>query len=145
MATAVSPGCAIFTHEFRGAAARVPVEATAFGLRRDHVLVEILAMFVDPSDELQERRHHAWARATRQAFDQIALSGGYPNLLGRGAADRGAKIFGPNVERLIKAKRRYDPENVFWSAIPLQIPQTRPAPSKTGREALLATAGNAVA
>ena len=26
----------IFTHEFRGAASRVPAEATAFGLRRDH-------------------------------------------------------------------------------------------------------------
>ena len=28
METAVSPGCAIFTHEFKGAASRVPVEAT---------------------------------------------------------------------------------------------------------------------
>src|SRR4029077_4025250 len=41
METAVSPGCAVFTHEFKGAASRVPAEATAFGLRRDHVLVEI--------------------------------------------------------------------------------------------------------
>ena len=36
METAVSPGCAVFTHEFKGAASRVPEEATAFGLRRDH-------------------------------------------------------------------------------------------------------------
>jgi hypothetical protein len=28
MTTAVSPGCAIFTHEFKGAASRVPAEAT---------------------------------------------------------------------------------------------------------------------
>src|SRR5262249_20302537 len=34
METAISPGCAIFTHEFKGAASRVPEEATAFGLRR---------------------------------------------------------------------------------------------------------------
>src|SRR5262245_33329090 len=39
METAVSPGCAIFTHEFRGAASRIPAETTAFGLRRDHVLI----------------------------------------------------------------------------------------------------------
>lgn len=32
-------------------------EATAFGLRRDHVLVEILATFVDRSDEAEEQRH----------------------------------------------------------------------------------------
>ena len=30
------PGLPLFTHEFRGAASRVPAEATAFGLRRDH-------------------------------------------------------------------------------------------------------------
>ncbi len=68
MAAAVSPGCAIFTHEFRGAASRVPVEATAFGLRRDHVLVEILAAFADRSDERQEQRHQQWARATLRAL-----------------------------------------------------------------------------
>jgi hypothetical protein len=39
MATAVSPGCAIFTHELRGAAARVSANATAFGLGRDHLLI----------------------------------------------------------------------------------------------------------
>src|SRR5262249_21257926 len=50
MEMAVSSGCAIFTHEFKGAASRVPEEATAFGLRRDHILVEILAGFVDRSD-----------------------------------------------------------------------------------------------
>jgi hypothetical protein len=43
MAAAASPSCAIVTHEFRGAAPRVPAAATAFGLRRDHVLAEILA------------------------------------------------------------------------------------------------------
>ena len=121
METAVSPGCAIFTHEFRGAASRVPAEATAFGLRRDHVLVEILATFVDRSDKLEEQKHRRWARTTRQAFDARALPGGYPNLLAGGDADRVANSYGRNVERLIKAKRRYDPENVFCSAIPLPI------------------------
>ena len=57
MAGAVSPGCAIITHAFRGAASRVPMEGTAFGLRSDHVLVEILATFPDRSDALEEQRH----------------------------------------------------------------------------------------
>src|SRR5262249_44532931 len=64
MATAVSPGCAVFTHEFKGAASRVPERATAFGLRRDHVLVEILATFADRSDRIEEQRHHRWTRGT---------------------------------------------------------------------------------
>jgi hypothetical protein len=58
MESAVSPGCAIFTHEFKGAASRVPDGATAFGHRRDHVLVEILATFADRADKLEEQRHH---------------------------------------------------------------------------------------
>jgi len=121
MAKAVSAGCAIFSHEFRGAASRVPVEATAFGLRRDHVLIEILASFPDRPDRLEERRHQQWARGTRRAFDAIALPGGYPNLLGSCDTDRAAESFGPNVERLARVKQLYDPENVFCSAIPLPI------------------------
>jgi FAD/FMN-containing dehydrogenase len=123
IATAASPGCAIVTHEFRGAASRVPVEATAFGHRRDHVLVEILASFADNTDKLEEQRHRQWALASRQAFDGSALPGGYPNLLGPGDPDRVAKSYGPHAERLSRAKQQYDPTNVFCSAIPLPVRQ----------------------
>ena len=34
---------------------------------------------------------------------------------------RATKSFGRNAERLIKAKRHYDPDNVFRSAIPLPV------------------------
>jgi FAD/FMN-containing dehydrogenase len=121
METAASAQCAVFTHEFRGAASRVPVEATAFGLRRDHVVLEILATFVDQSDKKEEQRHRQWARSTRRAFAPIALPGGYPNFLVADDADRVAKSYGPNTERLIATKRRCDPDNVFRSAIPLPL------------------------
>jgi FAD/FMN-containing dehydrogenase len=119
MENAVSAGCAIITHEFKGAAARVPVEATAFGLRQDHVLVEILASFVDAADAPEEERHRRWARSALQAFDAIALPGGYPNLLVGGDAERVTRSYGPNASRLVSAKRRYDPAGVLSSAIPL--------------------------
>ena len=118
--TSVSPGCAIFTHEFKGAASRVPVDATAFRLRRDHMLVEILATFANSSDGLAEERHRQWARAARESFSATALPGGYPNLLAGDDPDRIAKSYGANAERLVKAKRRYDPEKVFRS-IPLPV------------------------
>jgi FAD/FMN-containing dehydrogenase len=121
MAAAISAGCALFTHEFKGAASHVPAEATAFSLRSDHVLVEILATFVDRSDKEEEQRHRQWARATRQAFAPMALPGGYPNLLAGDDSDRVAKSYRPNSERLVRAKRRYDPDNVFCSAIPLPV------------------------
>jgi hypothetical protein len=135
METAVSPGCALFTHEFRGAASRVPVEATAFGLRRDHVLVELLATFVYRSDKRDERQHQQWISATLHAFDAMALPGGYPNLLPRGDADRVTKSYGRNADRLVKAKQHYDPDNVFSSAIPLPASHRLNRPDSQGRKA----------
>jgi FAD/FMN-containing dehydrogenase len=120
MERAVSPGCAIFTHEFRGAASSIPVDATAFGLRRDHVLVEIFATFADQSAVL-EQRHRQWVRATLHAFDAVALPGGYPHFLATDDMDRVKRSYGPNGERLIRAKRHYDPDNIFNSAIPLPM------------------------
>jgi berberine-like enzyme len=119
MVAAVSPGCAIITHHFRGAASRVPLDATAFGLRRDHVLVEILATFADRSDRSDEERHARWARTTRDTFAARALPGGYPNLLASDQLDRATRAFGRNAGRLARAKRHYDPDNLFRSAIPL--------------------------
>jgi hypothetical protein len=120
MEMAVSSGCAIFTHEFKGAASRVPEETTAFGLRRDHILIEILAGFVDRSDKLEERQHQGWVRATRESFEATALPGAYPNLIATGD-DRVTQSYGRNAKRLIEAKRHYDPDNVFFSAIPLPL------------------------
>jgi hypothetical protein len=92
------------------------------------VLVEILATSPDRSDKLEEQRHRRWARATLAAFDAMALPGGYPNMLAGDDADRATKSYGRNAGRLIKAKRRCDPDNLFRSAIPLPVDRNnRPA------------------
>jgi hypothetical protein len=120
MATGLPPGCGIFTHAFTGAASRVPADATAFGLRRDHVLIEILACFVDRSNPVDEPQYQRWVQTTLQAFAALSLPGGYPNLLPGGDPQRAARSYGRNAERLIRAKRQYDPDHVF-SAIPLPV------------------------
>jgi hypothetical protein len=89
------------------------------------VLVEILATFRDGSDGLAERRHRQWARVARESFNAAALPGGYPNLLAGDDPDRVAKGYGINAGRLVRAKRRYDPDNVFRS-IPLPVSATLP-------------------
>ena len=132
----------------QGRRLRVQAAATAFGLRRDHVLVEILASFVDHSEPLDVQRHRQWVQTTHEAFGAMALPGGYPNLLGGGNPERAAKSHGSKVERLIKAKRQYDPDNIFCSAIPLPSVSThwppnnpravgagRPAPCRSGARA----------
>jgi FAD/FMN-containing dehydrogenase len=115
MAAAVSPGCALLTHEFKGAASRVPAAATAFGLRRDHLVVEILACF---ADDAATGTHRQWVQATRRGFEATALPGAYPNFLAPGDV-RAPRSYGANAKRLLAAKEQYDPENVFRSAIPL--------------------------
>jgi FAD/FMN-containing dehydrogenase len=115
---AVSPGCAIFTHDFKGAASRVPAGATAFGLRRDHLMIEVMAIFPDRADPLDEQRHRDWTRSARESFART-IPGGYPNLLGRDDPDRTDLSYGNNAERLLKVKQLYDPDNVFCSAIRL--------------------------
>jgi FAD/FMN-containing dehydrogenase len=118
LADAPSPGCAMISHEFRGAAARVPATATAFGLRRNHVLIEILAVCPPDASAEEYQRHSRWARAVRDSFDGVALPGGYVNLMAKDDP-RAAESYGPNAARLMAAKRKYDPDNLFRSAIPL--------------------------
>ena len=103
MAGAVSPGCAILTHAFRGAASRVPVETTAFGLRSEHVLVEIMAAFrIDRTGSSSSGTGNGREPRARLSI-RWQLPGGYPNFLARGDGDRAAKAYGRNAKRLIDA------------------------------------------
>jgi hypothetical protein len=68
-------------------------------------------------------RNQGWTLTTRQACKAMAFLGGYPNLLAQGDVTRATKSYGKNAERLIRAKRLFDPNNVFCLAIPLPTPQ----------------------
>jgi hypothetical protein len=75
---------AIILHYSRGAAKRVPLVATAFGLRKDHFMVEIIAAW-EPTADGDGSKHLQWARTVSESLAPHALPGGYPNMLG---ADR---------------------------------------------------------
>jgi hypothetical protein len=111
-----SPLSGIFVHHFHGAAARVPLEETAFGLRRDHRMIEVVAQW-DPGDG---GAHRAWTDQVSSSLAPFALPGGYPNMLGPDDHEQIARAYGSNTERLQAAKRRYDPDGVF-SAQPMPL------------------------
>jgi len=115
-----SPFSAILLHDFRGAATRVPLAATAFGLRREHFMVEIIAAWEPTADEDGEC-HREWARTLSESLTPHALPGGYANMMGPDDSDQAAHAYGANLGRLQQVKQRFDPECVFTSAISLPL------------------------
>ena len=111
-----SPLSILSIHHFHGAASRVAVSETAFGLRQDHLMVEIVAAWEQPSAE-EDRRHVQWAQRGSHALAPYALQGGYVNLFDLTEQARVPLSFGPNYERLLDVKRKYDPDDVFQSTI----------------------------
>jgi FAD/FMN-containing dehydrogenase len=116
-----SPFSLISLHHFHGAASRVGVSETAFALRQDHLMVELMAAWDAPSAD-EEQRHIQWAQKLSQALAPYALKGGYINLLDEREQERVPLAFGPNYERLRELKRVYDPEDVFSSTIGHIVP-----------------------
>ena len=57
--------------------------------------------------------HREWVERVTDALAPGALPGGYPNILGPDDAERARLGFGANADRLLAAKRRYDPDGVL--------------------------------
>ncbi|HEY8596509.1 MAG TPA: FAD-binding oxidoreductase [Devosiaceae bacterium] len=92
-----------------GAAARIPVDATAYAHRNNHIVVSYMAM----SGPDAIGRNEAWVDECLEVTSQ-GVSGAYVNFL----ADEGAaRIRDAYPEatwaRLRQVKRRYDPDNLF--------------------------------
>jgi FAD/FMN-containing dehydrogenase len=117
-ATRSSTGSAINLHGLRGAAARISPDATAFGMRQPHFMMEIIAAW-PPENAKDAARHESWANQVATELAPLALPGGYANLLAPQHQAQADHAYGPNARRLKALKRRFDPHNTFASAIPL--------------------------
>ncbi|MGM1064476.1 FAD-binding oxidoreductase, partial [Saccharothrix sp. Mg75] len=109
-----SPYSGVFVHHFHGAATRVPSSATAFALRREHNLVEVVGTWEVGEDG---DRHREWVERLSADLAPHSLPGGYQNLLAPEDTERVRVAYGPNATRLFEVKRRYDPDNAF-SGVP---------------------------
>ena len=104
-------------HHFHGAATRIPADATAFGVRREHFMVEIIAGW-EP-DGSNGAAHRQWAQDLWESLTPFALPGGYANLLAPDDREQVRDAYGSNSVRLRRLKCRFDPGGMFASAIPL--------------------------
>ena len=110
-ASVPSPMSAMVLEHFHGAVTRVGVTDTAVPHRAEGWNLLIPSVWMDPAatDE-----NIAWTRETHRAFAPHLDERRWLNYLGDdqgGDAVRAA--YGPNYERLLELKRRYDPDNVF--------------------------------
>jgi FAD/FMN-containing dehydrogenase len=111
-----SPYSRVNWHHLHGAATRIAAEATPFGLRRQHFMLEIVAGW--KPDVSNRAAHRQWANDLWESLAPYALPGGYPNQLTPRDRKHARDAYS-NGARLSALKRRFDPEGVFASAIPL--------------------------
>jgi FAD/FMN-containing dehydrogenase len=110
-ASTPSPMNAILFEHFHGAVTRVAVTDTAVPHRHEGFNLLIPSVWLDAADT---EKNKSWTRATHAAFGEHLVERRWLNYLvddQGGVAVRAA--YGPNWERLVKVKRRVDPENVF--------------------------------
>lgn len=110
-ASVPSPLSAILLEHFHGAVCRVGVTETAVPHREEGWNLLLPSVWLDPADT---EANIAWTRETHAAFAEHLTERRWLNYLGDDqGADAIRSAYGPNYDRLVELKRRYDPENVF--------------------------------
>jgi len=104
------PGPFLEIFQFNGAVNRVAPEASAFAHRHASFDLTIGAKWLDPSEEAAQI---GWVRACYAALEPHTTGGVYVNYLGNEGAERVRAAYGPNYDRLVALKRKYDPTNFF--------------------------------
>ncbi|HET8891600.1 MAG TPA: FAD-binding oxidoreductase [Candidatus Angelobacter sp.] len=94
---------------FFGAITRVGVSDTAFPLRHPGFEVDILSSWSAPAEKATSVQ---WVKALRDSLKPFA-HGAYVNQLGETSEDLVRTAYGPNYARLMKLKKKYDPDNVL--------------------------------
>ena len=110
-ASVPSPMAAILFEHFHGAVTRVGATETAVPHRDEGWNLLLPTVWTDPDDTAT---NVAWTRETFAALRPHLGSGRWLNYLGDDQADDAIRAaYGPNYDRLVEVKRRYDPGNVF--------------------------------
>lgn len=105
-----SPQCEIFFGQIGGKTCQVPIDATAYCGRDAKYIMNVHGRWDNASEDA---RCIEWARAFFEASAPFALGSVYVNFLTQDESGRIGAAYGPNYERLVEVKTRYDPRNLF--------------------------------
>ncbi len=101
--------CALVLEDVHGAVTRVAPTATAYPHRAPGFNLLVIASWIDPA---QTDACIAWARETFDTLGPHMASRSYVNYVSADDHHRVVHAYGPNFERLVALKRRYDPRNL---------------------------------
>lgn len=108
-------GGGIVLFAFGGAVGRVPRAATAYVHRDARFSLELLGLWTDPSDAV-ENANLAWIRRTRLALAPYTSGEALQNYADRGIVGWRRAYYAENLERLVATKHAVDPANRFRHA-----------------------------
>jgi len=104
------PQCEIALAQLGGAASRKPNDATAYVQRDAQFVMNVHGRW---SDAARDSDCISWARSLFEATIPYASGGAYVNFLTQEEGDRIRSAYGPNYDRLVAVKTKYDPRNLF--------------------------------
>ncbi|MFJ4169005.1 FAD-binding oxidoreductase [Paenarthrobacter sp. NPDC089714] len=108
--TVTSVNTSVHVYPIDGAVSRVGVQDTAFANRDMKFSPVIATQWVDPADN---DANIAWARNYAEALAPHSERGGYINFMDSEDQQRVSDNYGPNWDRLVQIKGKYDPGNLF--------------------------------
>jgi FAD/FMN-containing dehydrogenase len=110
MARRPSPMTFSYLMHAHGATTRVKPSDTAFAHRADSYDFAIISQWSDPA---ADEHNVAWTRDFFEAMEPHVERGVYVNNLGEEGEARVRAAYGPNYNRLVALKRKYDSTNFF--------------------------------
>lgn len=105
-----SPMTAILLEHFHGAVTRIAPTDAAVPHREEGWNLLLPSEWADPADTEANIR---WTKETFAALSEHFASRRWLNYLGDDQDSGIRNAYGPNYDRLVEVKRRYDPDNVF--------------------------------
>jgi FAD/FMN-containing dehydrogenase len=105
-----SSQCEIFIAYLEGKSNNVPANAMAYPSRDLKYILNVHGRW---DDAKQDKECINWAREFFDATSKFASSGAYVNFMTEEEKERVAKAYGPNYNRLVQIKKKYDPDNVL--------------------------------
>jgi FAD/FMN-containing dehydrogenase len=102
--------CEIFMGLVSGKPNRVPKEATAYAHRDAKIVLNVHSRWERPEED---KMCISWARDFFNATAPYATGGVYVNFLTQDETARIPAAYGPNYDRLVQLKSKYDPTNLF--------------------------------